>query len=120
MSPRPLLALGCTTFCQPVSRTKQAKEAANGSTGSADKLRDHHRPEATGGEVAHVRLGRHVSCLTVVDAEHELVGIITDHDLPTQIRYHPFAREQYTFVDATTTPAHIEEVSSQVRTKLVS
>ncbi len=77
------------------------------------------RMDATVGEAAQVMLDGRVSCLPVLDGQENLVGILTHHDFAIHIRYHPLADQQYIILGITTTPAHIEEVSRQVSTKLV-
>ncbi len=75
-------------------------------------------PESTIGQAAWLMLDRRVSCLPVVSHD-DLVGILTHFDFGLHHRYHPLSDNFYTLLGATATPAHIEELSRRVKSRLV-
>jgi CBS domain-containing protein len=64
-------------------------------------------------------LERNASCLPVVDDREQLVGILTRTDFGLHPKYQPLVDNVYSLLGSSTTPQHIEEVSSKVSSKLV-
>lgn len=71
------------------------------------------------GEAADIMIEKNISCLPVVNFDRKLVGMITHTDFGLQKIVLPHGETAYTMLGFWTDPARIEEVTGEIRKKVV-